>query len=77
MNRERREQLKKAQALLQQAKEILAEVGGMEEEAFDNMPEAFQEGERGEKMQEYIDTMDEAIGELDDLTETLEEVIFG
>ena len=75
MNKARRKQIEKALDLLQQASEIIAIVGDEENEAFDNMPESLQESERGEKMQEYIDTIDEVIGAVDEVKENLETIL--
>ena len=47
MNRTRRAMIAKASALISQAHDLLDEVKSEEEEAFDNMPESFQESERG------------------------------
>ena len=77
MNKVRRQSIKEAIDLIQQANEILAEVGDEEEEAFDNMPESLQEGERGEQMQEYIDMIDEANEAIDDLIGNLSEITEG
>lgn len=49
---------------LQEALDIIIEVKEEEQEAFDNLPESFQEGERGELMQEAIDTLDNIESEL-------------
>lgn len=38
-----------------------------EQEALDNMPESLQEGERGQQMQEYIDTMDDVLYDVNDI----------
>lgn len=42
--------------LISQAKDILEEVKDEEQEAFDNLPESFQYGERGDQMQEFPTT---------------------
>lgn len=57
MNKVRRKRLSEALELISQAKDILEEVKDEEQEAFDNLPESFQYGERGDQMQEYIDSM--------------------
>lgn len=77
MNKARREKIKNAIDLIQQANEILAEVGDEEDEAFDNMPESLQESERGEQMKEYIDMIDEANEAIDDLIGNLSEITEG
>lgn len=77
MNKARRKRIREALDLLQQACEIIAEVGEEEENAFDSMPESIQESERGEKMQEYIDTIDEAVGAVDEVKDNLETMLEG
>lgn len=57
MNKVRRKRLSEALELISQAKDILEEVKDEEQEAFDNLPESFQYGERGDQMQEYIDSI--------------------
>ena len=57
MNKIRRKRLAEAIDLISQAKDILEEVKDEEQEAYDNLPESFQYGERGEQMQEYIDSI--------------------
>ena len=72
MNAQRRKALKavvkKLEALdelRQEVKEMLEAVRDEESEALANMPEGLQESERGQQMQEYIDTMDSAMDDLD------------
>ena len=45
-----------------------------EESAFDNMPESLQESERGEQMQEYIESIGEAISGIEEAESNLEEI---
>lgn len=45
-----------------------------EQEAFDNIPEALQEAEKGTQMQEHIDALDTAIDELSGVRGNLVEV---
>ena len=66
MNRARRKSLKailermdELTAIIEEVKEELQGVMDEEEEALGNLPESLQEGERGQQMQEYIDTMTE------------------
>lgn len=61
MNKVRRKRLSEVLELISQAKDILEEVKDEEQEAFDNLPESFQYGERGDQMQEYIDSIDVVI----------------
>lgn len=67
MNKSRREQLERAAALIEEAKQIIEFVCEEEQQAYDNMPEGFQDGERGEKMTTAIDAMEDAISSLDEV----------
>lgn len=74
MNKQRRERLSK---LISQAEAMSAELEAIrdeEQEAFDNMPENMQGGERGDKMQEAIEAMDTAITSLEDFNGQLGEL---
>ncbi|MFC5358132.1 hypothetical protein [Azospirillum himalayense] len=66
MNKDRRKRLAEAAELLEQALAVISEVKDEEQEAFDNLPESFQQGERGQ-------TMEEAISNLDDIHIAIEE----
>ena len=60
MNATRRKQL-------QQVKQDLRNIIEDEQSAYDNLPESFQNGERGENMQSAIDSMESAMSELDEV----------
>lgn len=62
MNAKRRKRVEEAVA-------ILEEVKAEEESAYENLPESFQSAEQGEKMQEHIGNLDEAIGSLNEVAE--------
>lgn len=53
--------------MLDELKTTAEEIRDEEQEAYDSLPESFQEGERGERAQEAIDALDEAIGILEGL----------
>ncbi|WP_417842001.1 hypothetical protein [Terasakiella sp.] len=57
---------------IEELKERVEHIKGEEQEAFDNLPESLQQGERGQTMEEAIDALDNAYGELDtiDLEDT-------
>ena len=57
MNQQRRERLRKARDEIEAIKDE-------EQEAYDNLPESLQDGEQGEKMDENIGDLDEAISVL-------------
>ena len=74
MNSNRRKRLR---ALCSKLQDIIAELDLLieeEQDAFDNMPESLQDSERGEQMQEYIDTMETAKDEIDSTVSELEQV---
>ena len=87
MNKLRRKELANVVAMLEeldalrgQIRDRVAAVMDEEQEALDNMPESLQDSEKGQQMQEYIDTMENVTGELDlmgieDLIDQLKEVI--
>ncbi len=77
MNKARRKELASIVELIEEARERLKAVRDEEQEAFDNMPESLQESERGETMQEYIDTMEQALGDLDGWQSVLREIAEG
>ena len=59
---------------IQEACDTLNEVRDEEDEAYDNLPESLQEGDRGDAMQEAIDTLDDAIAYLDDVIGYLDDL---
>lgn len=74
MNKQRRKQLAEASALIAKAQSIIESVKDEEQEAHDNLPESFQYGEQGQQMEEYIDMLDEAYGQCDDLASIIDEI---
>lgn len=73
MNKERRKQLEEAIAKLEDAKSLIESVRDEEQDAFDNMPEGLQSGERGERMEAAISQMDDAISEIESSVDSLNE----
>ena len=61
--------------LIEQAKEALELIKDEEQEAFDNLPESFQYGEKGERMEEVISYMDDAFGELESAIDNINSAI--
>ena len=72
MNAQRRRQILRAVDLIEQAREILQNATEEEAEAFDNMPESLQDSERGQKMLEYIDSLETAVSQLEEAAEVAE-----
>lgn len=72
MNNERRKALRDLAARIDtkidELSELMSELETLkeeEQEVFDNMPESFQQGERGEKVQSAIDNLEEATSAID------------
>lgn len=65
MNKARREDIDRAVALIEEAKEILEAAAADEREYYDNMPEGLQSGEKGMAAEEAADALDEAGDQLD------------
>lgn len=74
MNKERRKRLAEAFEKIGEVKEIIESVKDEEQEAYDNLPENFQNWERGEEMQGYIEMLDEAYGYLDDAESVVDQI---
>lgn len=74
MNKQRRKRLTEAFNKIAEAMEILEEVKSEEEESYENLPDNFRDGERGEKMQNYIEMLEEANNYLDDANSVIEQI---
>lgn len=74
MNKQRRKQLQEASKLIAQAQGIIESVKDDEQDAHDNLPESIMYGEKGQQMEEYIDMLDEAYGQCDDLMSIIDEI---
>lgn len=71
MNKNRRKQIAKAIQKIEEARTLIEIVRDEEQEAFENMPDGIQSSGRGEKMGETISSLDEAIDDIDNLTDRL------
>ena len=74
MNRQRRKVIAAICAKLQALEIEISEVAEEEQEAFDNLPEPFQESERGEKMYEAIEELETVCNEIEEIRNRLEEL---
>ena len=72
MNKERRKELEAIDALIATAKERLEMVRDAEQEAFDNLPDSLQQGERGQAMEEAIGNLESTIANLEDAAGEIE-----
>jgi len=71
MNKERRKQIKKTAELIEELMTALEGLKDEEQEYYDNMPDNFQSGEKGDKAQTAIDTLEAAICQIQSAVETL------
>lgn len=72
MNNTRRKQIAAIQDKLSQLAEDLQLIFDAEQEAFQNLPESIQYGERGERMEEVIDSLEQAIFAMEEANEHME-----
>lgn len=75
MNKARRKQLEKVVEVLTAQMEELETIKDEELDAFDNLPEGIQCSERGETMEENVDELDSIITDLENVIDSINEVI--
>lgn len=75
MNKQRRNRLQKVIDQLEELKQEVSFICEEEQEAYDNMPESLQDGERGSQMYENISTLEGQESNFDDLIYNLQEVV--
>ena len=73
MNNQKRKELSKASALLEEAKGIIESVLEDEQDGFDNMTESLQQTERGQMMEEAISNMECAVDAVDEAISYVED----
>ena len=71
MNNARRKEIEKITAELEYIKERIEALQEEEQDAFDNLPESIQYGERGDKMQSAIDNLECAADNIQDCLDNL------
>ena len=74
MNKQRRKEIAQALAMVETAKGILEACRDEEQDYFDNMPESFQSGQKGEEAQAAIDALEEASSLMEDVSNALDEL---
>lgn len=72
MNKERRKRLEKVLGTLQELQAEIEAVKDEEQEAFDNMPESLQQGDRGQTMEEGISHIEDAQNGVEEAIAALE-----
>ena len=75
MNKERRNRIAEIMDKLNEIADEICEVAQEERDAFDNLPESLQYGERGEAMEAAADELEDVSSEVSDLATRLEELI--
>jgi hypothetical protein len=75
MNEQRRKSLRVALDHLEKAASIVMDASAEEQDAYDNLPENFQCGDIGDKMDEAISNLEEAECLIDDATRLIGETI--
>ena len=75
MNNTRRKQLEALIERIEVIKEELEVLKDEEQEYYDNMPDAFRDGEKGEKASQIIDALDCAYLNLADVPDYIQEAI--
>ena len=71
MNKQRRSKLTEAIGHIDSALQIISDVRDDEQDALDNMPENLQSSDRYSEIENAVDTMDEAIDELENISDRL------
>lgn len=75
MNKRRRKELEDVLASLEKTKDRLEVVRDDEREAYEALPEQFQQTERAEKMEEIADLIDEAIWPVEEAIDAVQAVL--
>ena len=76
MNKERRKELERAYALISEAQDIVDYVYGGESEAYDNLPEGLQNSERGERMYECVDAIEDLQSDIEEVISKINDIIY-
>lgn len=75
MNNKRRKAIEEIAEKISQLERELTELASDEQTAHDNLPDSIQESEKGEKMEDNIDEINDIVYELDNLNNRLNELI--
>ena len=74
MNKKRRERISKAVNSLEEILTLVEEILDEEQDAYDNMPENLQSSMRAEESEEAIDTLGEAMENINSVVDALSEI---
>jgi len=75
MNKERKQRFQNVITSLEEAKDELTDIQADEIDALDAMPEGLQASVRGDRMQEWIDFIDDVVSDIDGITEKIEKQV--
>lgn len=75
VNKDRRARLEALLAPLSEIKDQLQLIADEEQEAYDNLPESLQSGEKGEKMEENASKMTDAVDHLEEIDEWINDIL--
>jgi ribosome recycling factor len=75
MNTERRKRIEKVISQLAEARCELESIRDDEQEAFDNLPESFQNSEKGSTIQEGLETLEDAVCGIEEKEMALQEIV--
>jgi uncharacterized coiled-coil DUF342 family protein len=73
MNAQRRKQIEAIKTKLEEAKSDIESLQGEEQDYYDNMPEAIQAGEKGDRASEAADALQSAAEAVEEVTGLLDE----
>lgn len=77
MNKARRDKLFEFRDQITAIRDQIEELKDEEQAAFDNMPESFQTGQRGEAMETNISTLDDICDKLEEVDQDISTVMEG
>ena len=75
MNKDRRNRIAKLIGEFEALQGEIEDIHAEEEDAFNNLPESLQDGERGQAMQQAVDSLDNAKNALEELLSELNTAI--
>jgi hypothetical protein len=71
MNKDRRKALSAIEAILAEAREQIEAIRDEEQDYYDNMPESFQDGEKGQAAEAAVSAMEDAISSIEEAEQSL------
>ena len=75
MNKNRRKAIERITDKLMEIQTDVEEIRDEEQEAYDNLPESIQDGERGEEMEGYIELIEDALNSIEEAIDYLNEIL--